>query len=219
MGKLTDLSREAAAAPRSETFTPFVRKPATPFFQPTGIGHHESPQGAAQGGNEGAPSKPSEASPVTRAQRLKGGIPANRLAKALVAVLPTIKAAPKKELLGEVSRGARLPVETWAEIEALAGNQRGMPEWVRAAINFVAENQVPAEVLKSAAAEIQRRRESEGRGRTISVALGSVVKQTTEELAKRSNLSEQGVLEGAIELYRLAHVQALAEDAPEGESR
>ena len=161
--------------------------------------------------------KPAAPQRPTREQRLQGGLPAHLLAKALTRVTPTVQEQPKRELLGEVSRGARLDLTTWSEIETMAGGQRNMAGWAREALLFVSEQGVASATLRVCSEEIQARRErGGGRGRSLMVALGRTGKATVEILAERASLSEQAVIEGVLELYRKTYQAALDEAASAG---
>lgn len=214
MARLGDLNKQPPPPTGSEP-PAFHRKAGQPFFTAPGLGHTplpaEDPQATGREGDvEGAGSHSSR---VTRAQRLKGGIPANRLAEAMVKVAAQPQTG-KRELLGEVSRGARLDLNTWDDVEKLAGGQRKMPAWAREALRFVAGQSVSAEALISEAESVRRRREEDGgRGRTLVVALGSTGKFTAETLAKRTGLAEQAVLEACVSLFHKAHLVAMEEGA------
>lgn len=232
MARLNDLNKQqgggAPGAP-SAGAPPFQRKVGQPFFTAEGLGHapeggNPDPEGAAgaPGGGADSPSGPAGAgrpAPVTRAQRLKGGIPANRLAKAMAKVEAQPRPA-KRELLAEVSRGARLDLQTWTDVEELAGGQRKMAGWAREALEFVAGQGVAAEALRGEAEAIRQKRELDGgRGRTLVVALGATLKDTAEILSRRTGLAEQAVLEACIGLYHKAHLVALEEGGDETESQ
>ena len=235
MARLTDLAKDQ---PSGEGQGGFQRKAGQPFFRAGGLGGQPEPMPEVAAQAEAQPEplpaatphvaeSPAEAKPPkprkprekavaqypSRAERLKkGGLSPHLLASALVRVTPTVQEQPKRELLGEVSRGARLDLTTWAEIEAMAGSQRNMAGWAREALLFVSEQGVAPATLRACSEEIQARREAGGgRGRSLMVALGRTNKVTVEILSERASLSEQAVIEGALELYRKTYQAALAE--------
>lgn len=235
MARLSDLAKD-----QSNREGGFHRKLGKPFFLAGGIGpeaemepmttQNEIPQTepipdldpdvslsdpkAPKSRKANAQPNAQTTSPVSRVRRLKGGLPAHVLAQALNRITPTVRPQPKRELLGEVSRGARLDLTTWSEIEDMAGGQRSMAGWAREALLFVSEQGVSPATLRTCAEEIQARRElSGGRGRSLMVALGRTGKATVEVLAKRTNLSEQAVVEGVLELYRKTYQAALDENS------
>jgi len=156
---------------------------------------------------------------VRREQRIKGGgLPANKLASALTEILSEpMPERSGKELLSTHYRGIRLDIELFSAIEELT-DKRGVPNWTRSAIEFVAENSVPPERLHAEAASIAAKRQ-DSLSKNVVVPLGVTLLNTVKLLAKRARLSDKEVIEACVTIYYKTYIKALGKSKLPDESK
>jgi len=147
---------------------------------------------------------------LDRKTRLEGGgIPATKLAAAAAKVLSGHFEEPAKAPLTTHTRGIRLDAELIGGIEGLTV-KRGVPEWIRNAIEFVAENGVAPARIEAEASQVASRRRNEA-SRTVVVPLGSLLLEAVREIGRRARLTDKEVIEGCAGLYYKVNIEALGD--------
>jgi hypothetical protein len=196
MGKLADMAKQTTS---SNTETGFVRKIGAPFFPV-----ERSSQTPAQ--EHSLNNSPIKKERVTRQQRLQGGgLPAKKLATALQSILNE-PAPDNRESLKTFRRSVMLDCDLLNEIEEFT-TKRGLPEWGRKAIFFVAENSVPTERLISEARNIASRRK-DAATKSLFISLDLTLMNTIEILGNRSRLTDKEVIEACLSIYHMVHIRA-----------
>jgi hypothetical protein len=183
-----------------------LRAPGGPFFNAETTRQDAPPAQATQ---IIAPKK------VTREARLKaGGLPPVALAEALQRILKT----PAQRVESDKAiheRSVKLDLETMAVMRRFI-DKRGLPKWIREAVQFISDNNVPMERVATEAAELREKRRGAASERTT-VTLNDKLLMAVNVIGKKTDLTDKEVLEGCAGLYLKAHQYATGQDM-EGKS-